>query len=303
MSVADLLETADRTIVGIEIFPPREGESASTMFGEEGPGLVEAMYGLRNHIDLVSVTCPSSHQADWRRRPENTLGLDLALGGALAGIEVLWHVVGAGWKSADVLARLRRCRVRGRGNVLALKGDGTAHANARFRTGADVVRAAAEMGLRPGAACDPNNPSWPDELAAVRAKVDAGAEYLISQAFWKNSVFFAYVSGLRKAGIHIPVVAGLLPALSVRRIERMATLANVPTPIALLRRMAASDNPAAVGMEHTHKQVEGLLAAGVEGIHVFTMNRITELLPLLSRLGTAKALSQQPSHLTTETQQ
>src|SRR5690606_21801452 len=115
------------------------------------------------------------------------------------------------------------------------------------------------------------------DIEALRAKVDAGVDFLISQLFFDNQDFFRFLDRLAKAGISVPVVAGLMPITNVAQVKRFTQMCGASIPPDLLRKLETSEadrsKVRAIGVEHATRQAEELLGAGVPGLHFYTLNR------------------------------
>ena len=168
-------------------------------------------------------------------------------------------------------------------NILALRGDENpdwpgrrdfTHANELIA----YLRTITDSGI--SAACYPEgHPESPDLVSDIRylkQKVDAGAEHLVSQLFFDNDDFFRFVERCRIAGISVPIEAGVMPVLNKRSIERMVSMCGASLPRKLTRILARyGDHPEAMreaGLAYAIDQIADLVAGGVEGIHLYTMN-------------------------------
>ena len=139
----------------------------------------------------------------------------------------------------------------------------------------------------------PETPNRRKEIDYLKAKVDAGADYICTQLFFDNRDFYDFCERCEIAGIKVPIVAGILPILSKSSMERMADKAlGVRYPAKLLRAMArASDDTAAsnVGVHWASEQVRDLLDNNVRGIHFYTFNRSRATLKIYESLGVASS--------------
>jgi methylenetetrahydrofolate reductase (NADPH) len=115
------------------------------------------------------------------------------------------------------------------------------------------------------------------DLANLKAKVDAGVDFLITQMFYRNADYFAFVERARKMGIAVPIVAGIMPITNVAQIERIAKLSGACIPADLqadLERTRNDEEGArAVGIAHATRQCRELLERGAPGIHFYTLNQ------------------------------
>lgn len=134
-----------------------------------------------------------------------------------------------------------------------------------------------------GGACYPEgHPEALDserDLANLKRKVDAGVDFLITQLFFDNDRFFSFRDRALRAGIRVPIIAGIMPILSVGQIKRFTQMCGAAIPRALLRKIeAVEDDTEAVrhiGMYHSTQQCLALLEQDVAGIHFYTLNRST----------------------------
>ena len=177
-------------------------------------------------------------------------------------------------------------------NILALRGDPPA-GQTDFTPVEDGFRYASELTAfirdrHPdtfciGAACYPEgHPECPDparDLDHLKRKVDAGVDFLITQLFFDNDHFYAFRDRAAAAGIEVPIVAGIMPILSVRQIKRFTQMCGATIPAILLEKIeSVEDDTEAVrhlGMYHATKQCHDLIEQQTPGIHFYTLNRST----------------------------
>lgn len=207
------------------------------------------------------------------------------------------------------------------GAILALSGDSPRdqqhwdRSKDTFRYAADLVRfirrfnAAGdhpdprEFGI--GVAGFPEgHPATPNrllEMDYLKAKVDAGADYICTQLFFDNRDFYDFRQRCELAGIKVPVIAGIMPIASLQRMQRMAKLAaGSRIPAVLLRTVArAGDDTDAVqrvGVHWATEQCRDLLDHAIRGIHFYTLNRSVATRQIYSRLGVSNTASLQATH-------
>ncbi len=207
------------------------------------------------------------------------------------------HLTCVGHSKQEVDQILERYASLGVCNILALRGDpprGQADydwSQGDFRYAADLVkfiREFNESGRHPlggfgiGVAGFPEgHPATPnrlDEMDHLKAKVEQGADYICTQLFFDNHDFFDFRDRCSLAGIHIPMIAGIMPVTSLASMKRMAELAaGSRYPAKLLRALArANDDFEAVekvGVHYAAEQCVGLLDGGVDGLHFYTLNK------------------------------
>lgn len=119
-------------------------------------------------------------------------------------------------------------------------------------------------------------PSAEVDLENLIRKVDAGADAIVTQLFYDNDDFFRFRDRCVAAGISVPIVPGLLPVLTLSQVQRIASLCKAKLPQAFVDKLQAKDDPAwqfEVGVEHATQQTQGLLDAGVPGLHFYVLNK------------------------------
>lgn len=302
MHIRDVLER-DRMTASFEFFPPRT-DDAWRDFAASLPEF-EAL-----RPSFVSVTYGAGGST---RDRTDALVAQLARDTRLAPIP---HLTCVGHSEDEIAQVLERYAARGVSNILALRGDapkgGASPAGGAFRHASDLVRAVKAFN-RSGRHPDPRgfgigvagfpegHPETPNTLTQMdhlRAKVDEGADFVITQLFFDNDGFFDWRDRCRLAGIGIPVIAGLMPITSLAGLRRMAELAaGTRFPAPLLRSIKrCEDDPesvANVGIHWATEQARDLLDRGVDGIHFYTLNRsdatrrIYRTLGLSGRVGSA----------------
>jgi methylenetetrahydrofolate reductase (NADPH) len=258
-----------------EFYPPKDEAGAAALFralGELGgldPGFVSVTYGAggKNRSRTVELVT----------RIRNELHL-----------ETMAHVTCVGHTRLEVLDILERFRAEGIENVLALRGDpvpgetsvpipdGFAHADELV----SYIRAK-KFGFCVGAACYPEghleSRSREDDLARLKAKVDAGVEFLICQLLFDNAFYFDFVDRARRAGINVPIIPGIMPVTNLEQLDRFTRMCGATVPMRLrLQLERRQDDPAAVqalGVAHATVQCMDLMNRGVRAVHFFTLNK------------------------------
>ena len=125
--------------------------------------------------------------------------------------------------------------------------------------------------------CHPECEHIGEDIAHLKEKVDAGLDFLTTQMFFDNNVYFRYLARLRNAGITIPVVAGVMPVTNSRQIARICRLSGTVLPPrfrAIVDRFG--DNPRSMldaGIAYATEQIVDLVANGAQNVHVYTMNK------------------------------
>ncbi len=156
--------------------------------------------------------------------------------------------------------------------------DGFAHANEL----AEFIRQRHDS-LCIGGACHPEGhpeaSSLESDLQNLKRKVDSGVDFLITQLFFDNDDFFSFRDRAVRIGINVPIIAGIMPIISVKQVKRFTQLCGATIPKDLAKKIeAVEDDPEAVrhiGMYHSTQQCLALLEQGVAGIHFYTLNKST----------------------------
>ena len=269
MKAIELFEK--KPVLSFEVFPPKPNVPIESIYET-----LEALKDLRP--DFISVTygaggsVPGASTAEICETIQNR-----------HGIPSIAHLPCINETKESVLQKLDVFREKGVMNILALRGDRNPAVEPKndFRYASDLIAFLREHGdFDIAAACYPEgHPEAQDletDIMHLKEKVDAGASHLISQLFYHNPDFFAFLEKTAKAGISVPVEAGIMPVTSKKSIERMVSLCGASIPKRLAKLMARySDDPAslkAAGLEYAIMQIIELLENGADGIHIYTMN-------------------------------
>jgi methylenetetrahydrofolate reductase (NADPH) len=205
------------------------------------------------------------------------------------GIEPMAHVTCVGSTQSELAQIVDDLKANNVENVLPLRGDPPKGETA-FIPVEDGFRYANELvafirqrhpSLCLGGACYPEGhpeaPNREKDLENLKRKVDAGVDFLITQLFFDNRDFYDFCERARAAGIHVPILAGLMPILSVKQVKKFTQMCGAKIPNDLLRQIEAveddTDAVRHIGMYHTTKQCVDLLENNVAGIHFYTLNR------------------------------
>lgn len=204
------------------------------------------------------------------------------------GIESLAHLTCVGHSKEEMTDVLDAMEHASLVNILALRGDPpVGDANSPFIPG--VFKYANELvafikerkvGFCLGAAAypegHPQSASLAEDAEKLKDKVDQGVDFLITQLFLDNAHFFKFIDRIRKAGIDLPVSAGIMPVLN-NRIHKIIELSQAQVPGELLNILQKYDSQPEdmekAGIEYAVNQINELIAAGVDGIHLYTMNK------------------------------
>ena len=216
------------------------------------------------------------------------------------GLEAMAHFTCVNATADELRRTLDELRDAGVENVLALRGDPPAGEERWTKTegGLEYSRELVELlreeypGFAIGAAAFPEThihaTSPEDDLRYLKEKVDAGAQFLITQLFFDNRHYFDFVARARAAGIDVPIIPGVMPITSSEGITRMTALSGSALPAGLAAALEArKEHPEAVaelGVSYATLQCADLLEGGAPGIHFYTLNRSPATRAILSAL-------------------
>lgn len=286
MKLADLYARPGLTL-SVEFFPPKTEKGEENLFSE-----IEIIKRL--HPGFCSVT----YGAGGSTR-EKTVGLVESIHEE-CGLEVMCHLTVIGQSKADARAILARLKEKHIENLLALGGDppqGMAdwqpHPDG-FHRAIELVQEAAALGGFSVAVAGfpeghPRAESRESDLRFLKDKIDAGADAVITQLFYDNDDYFRFVEKLRKSGVTVPIVPGVLPILSAPQVRRFTGLccAKIPAKLEKELSLVENDDDAAVemGIDYASRQCEGLIEFGVAGLHFYSLNKSYSVQAICKNLG------------------
>ena len=270
MKIKDLLAKGTPS-VSFEVFPPKKDapfepvKEAVARLARLNPSFISVTYGASGNAQANTAEIASFVQA--------------------CGTPALAHLTCLTSSRERIADEITDLRSRGIENILCLRGDAPANAAApaaqAFAHAVDLVRALRPSTFCLGGACYPEcHPECAhlaDDIAHLKEKVDAGLDFLTTQMFFDNNVFYRYLAKLRGAGIVAPVIAGIMPVTNGRQIKRICQLSGTYLPSrfkAIVDRFG--DDPESMlsaGVVYAAEQIVDLFANGVNAVHVYTMNR------------------------------
>jgi methylenetetrahydrofolate reductase (NADPH) len=286
MRIDEILGTRERPAFSFEFFPPRTPE------GEQN--LYRALAALKPLApDFVSVT----YGAGGTTR-DKTIEIVSHIRDDL-GLEAMAHFTCVGATVDQLRATLDEMTGLGFENVLALRGDPPAGQEEWTKTegGLEFSRELVALIARNydftiGAACFPEThihaTSPDDDLRHLKEKVEAGTQFLITQLFFDNALYFDFVARARAIGVDVPIIPGIMPITNIAQIEKITGMCGATIPAKLHRELELRrDQPDAVGdfgVAFATLQCAELLAGGAPGIHFYTLNRSPATRAILSAL-------------------
>jgi len=279
-----------RPFFSFEFFPPKSEAGEQQLLAT-----VEALRPLRPSFVSVTYGAGGSTRA-------RTLGIAKKIKDDI-GLDVLAHATLVGATRADLRGLFDDLARAGIENVLALRGDPApgekfAPTEGGLERSTDLIAMLARSyDFSIGAACYPEthlDAVSPDgDLAYARAKVEAGAQFLITQLFFDNDKYFAYVERARAAGIDVPILPGVMPITNYEQIERFTTMcgATIPPKLRVELEARRGDQGAVedLGVAYATLQCTDLLRRGAPGVHFYTLNKSPATRAIVSSLLAASA--------------
>ncbi|MBQ8364584.1 MAG: methylenetetrahydrofolate reductase [Bacteroidaceae bacterium] len=301
MSVIDTLNSCDKTAFSFEVLPPIKGTGTSKLFGN-----IERLMDFKPKY--INITTHHSEpvytdmgdgtykRATIRRRP-GTVAVATAIHHRF-GVPVVPHILCNGYSLEETEYVLIDLQLSGINNILVLRGDRCKEPSARcnshthaidllhqvnrfnegfFIDGSQMKERGARFSC--GVACYPEKheeaPNLESDLMVLKQKADAGAEYAVTQMFFDNEKYFAFVERARAMGINIPIIPGIKPMHRLSQLNILPKTFHVDLPVELVKAMRQCKDDAAaaqVGREWAVAQCRELIAKGVPGIHFYTIN-------------------------------
>ena len=285
MRISEALATM-RPFFSFEFFPPKDDDGAMRLFATIQtllplrPAFVSITYGAGGSTRERTVALAKRIQSD-------------------TGLTVMAHVTCVGSSRAELRSIFDDLARAGIENVLALRGD-PPKGSAQFESPPSGFSHANEMiamlkrnyDFCIGAACYPEThveaASDEDDMRALRAKVDAGADFLVSQLFFNNDRFVDFRARASDAGVKVPMLPGLMPITTYQQVARFTSSIGATIPPKLLRELELRrDDPKAVedlGVAYAALQATELLQSGAPGVHFYTLNRSPATRAIVSAL-------------------
>lgn len=292
MKIRELFQTPGRRVFSFEFFPPKTDQGVINLertireLSDLEPAFVSVTYGAggstrEKTVDLVR----------WIQRE--------------AHITAMAHLTCVGATKDEIGGVLDRLTGAGIENIMALRGDPPAGQEQFVRTEGGFGYANDLISFirdRHGARVSVGGAGYPEghvecrdldrDIANLKRKVDAGTDFVVTQLFFDNRVYFDFVARARKAGITVPIVPGIMPIRNLASVERMTKLGGAsipPTLFAELDRCRADDAAvSALGVAHATAQCVELLHGGAPGIHFYTLNQSPATRVILTALKTAR---------------
>lgn len=269
MKIRDILAQG-RPTLSFEVFPPKTEDTYDTVeraaeeIAKLGPDFMSVTYGAGGGTSDYTVGIASDIQR--------------------SGVTPLAHLTCASSDRGKVQSVLEELKSHGIENILALRGDlpSGEPVPGTYRYASELIGEIKQSGdFCIGAACYPEghveSASKSVDIDYLKEKVEAGCDFVTTQMFFDNSILYSYLYRIRERGITVPVIAGIMPVTNAKQIKRITQMSGTYLPA---RFMAIVDKfgdcPAAMkqaGIAYATDQIIDLIANGVRGIHVYSMNK------------------------------
>ena len=304
MKVIDILRSAEKPFASFELVPPLKGSDASRLYQSLDP-LMEFQPPFinitchRDEIEFVPNGDGTFTRMTLAKRP-GTVAIVAAIMRRYPKLEIVPHVICGGSSCSRVESELLDLHFLGLNNIMALRGDalpGQKH----FLPEPDGFSHSSELvemisNLNRGQYLDPTVTNglctdfcigvaaYPEkhfeaanietDIEHLKQKVDAGANYIVTQMFFDNECFFTFVELCRKAGITVPIIPGLKPISSKKQIDLLPRAFHIDIPqelVTLMEKTKTAEDAYNLGIEWAIKQSRELLEHGFPAIHYYTM--------------------------------
>ena len=277
-----------KVLFSLEVFPPKKfTDNIDTVYET-----LDKLTGI--NPDYISVT----YSAGGRGNVEHSSKVASIIK-KNHKVESLSHLTCLTSSVQEVDRVLNDFRHAGVENILALRGDINPNEQETddFKSASDLVKYIKkkypEMGV--AGACYPEihmeSENEVDDILKLKKKVDAGVDFLISQLFFDNEIFYRFMERSQIAGINVPIEAGIMPVTNANQIQRMVDMCGASLPRKFSKMIQKyGSNPVAMrdaGIAYAVSQIVDLIANGVDGIHLYTMNNpyvATEIYKSIKRL-------------------
>lgn len=289
MRITELF-TSGHPFPSLEIVPPLSGITQRELLDSIGPLMeFEPRYiNVTTHRDEIQYT--PLPDGSFRREIVRNRVSPVAVCACIQAhfpVEVVPHIICSGHSAREIEWQLQDFRFMGIENVMALRGDSLT-GEKRFSPEADGYSHASELvsaireqgGFCVGVGAYPEKhfeaANLETDIEFLKAKVDAGADYVITQMFFDNQIFYQFVAKCCAAGITVPIIPGLKPLTTARQVEVLPEAFSIDIPRELTQAVREAKDPEAVrqtGIEWCIAQCRDLLAHQVPAIHFYTMGK------------------------------
>lgn len=273
MEIREILQDTNKVTLSFEVFPPKKNadfdsvKKATLSVAALSPDYMSVTYGAGGGTRENTILIASNIQKSF-------------------GVPVIAHLTCVGAKKEDIDTSLDAMRQNGIHNILALRGDIPANYEGEpfidFHHASELTQYIKERGdFFIGGACYPEGHleavSKKEDLNNLKKKVDAGCDFLTTQMFFDNSIFYNFLYRAREKGIFVPIIPGIFPVTRAAQIKRAIELSgtNVPERFRAIADWFGGNPPAMAqaGIAYATDQIIDLIANGIHHIHIYTMNK------------------------------
>ena len=304
MKISEILANSEKAFPSLEIVPPLRGITKKELLESIAPFMEFSpkYINVTSHRDEFEYT-PQADGSFSRKLVRNRINETTVCAAIMSAydIEVVPHLICGGSTKEEVESRLDNMEFLGISNIVALRGDSLA-GEKRFTPTPGGYRYASELieGIRSYEASRTHSfcigvGGYPEkhfeaanietDIANLKKKVDAGADYIITQMFFDNQVYYDFVAKCRAAGITVPIIPGLKPLSTARQITMLPESFSLDIPVELTDAIAkVKDDKEAVyriGTEWCAMQCKDLIKNGVPAVHFYTMGKSRNIVEIL----------------------
>lgn len=270
MKIRDIL-AQEKPVLSFEVFPPKKEsayesvEKAAAEIAGLHPSFMSVTYGAGGGTSKYTVDIAAGLARDY-------------------GVTSMAHLSCVSSTKADVSEMVKKLEEKGIENVLALRGDipPDGHVEKDYRYASELVRDLKAMGnFCIGGACypegHPESANKKEDILHLKEKVDAGCDFLTTQMFFDNNLFYNFLYRIREAGITVPIIAGIMPVTNASQMKRILSMSGTALPTRFKMILDKfGDNPAAMrqaGIAYATEQIIDLVANNIHAIHIYSMNK------------------------------
>lgn len=275
--IKDLYEL-NRPIISFEVFPPNKNYNVESIYktidqlSELKPDYISVTYGA-----LGTNSNNTQEIASYIQNEKNILALA--------------HLTCLGQSKKELTEILENFKKKNIKNILALRGDKAKSKNKDFLYASDLIERLDKKDFCVAGAFYPEGHIETNDLLDLfnlKKKVDAGAEFLISQIFFDNKLFYDFQIKAKKLNIEIPLIPGIIPVTNAKQIKKITELCGCSIPSKFKKILDLyQDKPEALkeaGIAYAVEQIIDLLSSGVSGVHIYTMNKFDVTKEIMKRI-------------------
>ena len=269
MKVIDIINGKTPSL-SFEVFPPKTSDKFDSVqhavrdIAKLSPSFMSVTYGAGGGTSQYTV--------------------DIASDLLSKGVTPLAHLTCISSDKKNIKEMLTKLKDRGIENILALRGDilpETDTNNLSYHYASELAEEIREFGgFCIGGACypegHPESENSKSDIESLKKKIDAGCQFLTTQMFFDNNILYNFLYRIQRAGIFVPIVAGIMPVTNAKQIKRICSISSNALPQRFLRIVDRYEhNPEAMkqaGIAYATEQVVDLFANGINAVHIYSMN-------------------------------